>query len=90
MLRRIMSSFALPAMIVAVSVNVAAAGTQCDDTLKASFKADTLTKVQLIRAFKKGETIRTEKSIAPSDVCLVKIGPEKNLGDVNRKASSLA
>jgi hypothetical protein len=56
----------------------------CDDSLKAAFKPDALTKVVLVKPFKKGDMLVVSEPVTPmltgkaaSDLCLVKliVGP---------------
>ena len=57
---------------------------QCDETMKANFSSDPLTKVLLVKAFKAGDAIAlgedadaSQSAVAHKDVCLVKllVGP---------------
>jgi feruloyl esterase len=73
---------------LAPAMPVTSQGRSCDEGLQAAFKPEDLTKVLLIKPFKKGEalvlgdsgpgaalgiTARAEPPVAPTDLCLVKL-----------------
>ena len=66
---------------VGTAVATAAAPANCNDSLKSSFKPDSLTTVTLVKAFKRGDDLNLDGKpsgqVAAADLCVVKlnVGP---------------